>query len=108
MLVQVALPIAKPLCHGSYILGTDGEHTLVKFKYERLPIFCHFFGLQGHDLRHYANHFAAEKKGGEVVYQYGDWLKAVGSQTKLAQTRESGRHNASDGNEGPKLELPRA
>lgn len=45
MLVQVAFPIAKPLCHGSYILGTDGEHTLVKFKYERLPIFCHFFGL---------------------------------------------------------------
>lgn len=42
------------------------------------------------------------------MYQYGDWLKAVGSQTKLAQTRELGRHNASDGNEDPKLELPRA
>lgn len=48
----------------------------MKFKYERLPIFCHFCGLLGHDLNHCAGHFAAEKYGDEIDYQYGDWLRA--------------------------------
>lgn len=51
----------------------------MKFKYERLPIFCHFCGLLGHNLRPCASHFAIEKNGGDVDYQYGDWLKASGN-----------------------------
>ena len=29
-------------------------------------------GLLGHDIKHYAGHFAALKKGGEVVCPSGD------------------------------------
>ena len=72
MRVRVALPIAKPLCRGSYIAGPDGEHTRIQFKYKRMPIFCHFCGLLGHNLRHCASHYAAEKNGGVGEYQYGD------------------------------------
>ena len=76
--VQVAMPILKPLQRGGFIADSDGVRTWVKFKYERLPIFCHYYGLLGHDLRHCASHFAVEKNGGQIEYQYGDWLKVVG------------------------------
>lgn len=39
---------------------------------------CHFYRLLGHDIQHYAGHYAASKNGKEVVCQYGDWLKAMG------------------------------
>lgn len=77
--VRVALPISKPLRRGGYIADSDGERTWVNFKYERLPVFCYFCGLLGHDICHCASHFAAEKNGVDVEYQYGEWLKAFGS-----------------------------
>ena len=39
---------------------------------------CHYCGMIRHDLRHCATHFAIEKDGKKVEYQYGDWLKAMG------------------------------
>ncbi|KAK7821562.1 hypothetical protein CFP56_037589, partial [Quercus suber] len=62
--VQVALPISKPLRRGGFIADSDGERTWVNFKYERLPIFCHFCGHPRHDLNHCVSHFAAKKNGG--------------------------------------------
>lgn len=40
-------------------------------------MFCHYCGMLGHDLKHCATHFALEKNGGEVEYQYANWLKAT-------------------------------
>lgn len=77
MRVHVTLPISKPLRHEGFIANSKGEHTWVKFKYESLPLFCHFCGLLRHDLLHCASHFAVQKNGGIVKYQYGDWLKAT-------------------------------
>ena len=34
MRVRVALPIAKLIRRGAFIVGLDGVHTWVKFKYE--------------------------------------------------------------------------
>ena len=76
MRVRVAMPILKPLRRGGFIMDSDGECTWVNFKYEKLPIFSHFYGLLEHDLSHYASHFATEKHGGNIDYQYGDWLRA--------------------------------
>lgn len=76
MRVRVALPNSKPLWLRGFVVDSEGGRTWVKFKYERLPIFCHFCGLLGHDLRHCASHFAAKKSGGVEEYQYGEWLKA--------------------------------
>ena len=68
MRVRVALPISKPLQRGRFIAGLDGERSWVSSKYERLPMFCHFCGILGHNLKHYAAHYAVEKKGGRVEY----------------------------------------
>ena len=72
MRVRVALPLSKPLRRGGFIVDSNGGKTWVHFKYERLPMFCHFCGVLGHDFHHCARHFAAEKSDGEVEYQYGD------------------------------------
>ena len=50
MRVWVALPILKALRRGGFIVDSDGVCTWLKFKNERLPIFCHYYGLLGHDL----------------------------------------------------------
>lgn len=63
---------------GGFIARSDGVSTWVTFKYERLPMCCHYCGMIRHDLRHCATHFAIEKDGKKVEYQYGDWLKAMG------------------------------
>ena len=98
MRVRVTLPITKPLRRGAYIARTDGERTWVTFKYERLPIFCHFCGLLDYDIRHCVGHFATEKGNKEVKYQYGDWLKASGSCPRTSPKHDM-NHTHSD-NEG--------
>ena len=62
------------------------------FKYERLPIFCHYCGLLGHNLKHCTSHFATTKNGGEVICQYGDWLKASRGRPWSPSKHEPKRH----------------
>ncbi|KAL0000880.1 hypothetical protein SO802_014661 [Lithocarpus litseifolius] len=66
MRVRVALPITKPLCRGGFIAGLDG-----------------------HDLKHCAAHYAAEKQGRRVEYQYGDFLKATESRLRATTTKNT-------------------
>ena len=48
------------------------------YKYERLPIFCHYCGILGHDFKNCTAHYAAEKNGGVEEYQYGEFLRVIG------------------------------
>ena len=54
----------------------------MKFKYEKLSLFCHFCGILGHDVKKCDEHFVATKNGGTVDYQYGDLLKALGGRAR--------------------------
>ena len=84
MHVKVALPILKPLQSGGFIAGTVGERYWVDYKYERLPIFCHYCGILGHDFKNCAAHYAAKKNGGVEEYQYGEFLRAIGGRSRGA------------------------
>ena len=90
MRVRVALPISKPIRRGGFIAGSDGLKSWVTFKYERLPMFCHYCGILGHDLKHCAGHYAMEKKGGHIEYQYGDYLRALGSRSRVPGSKAAG------------------
>ncbi|KAK7858424.1 uncharacterized protein CFP56_012316 [Quercus suber] len=83
MRVRVALPISKPICKGSFIAGSNGERHWVMFKYERLPLFCYYCGMLGHDIKNCAAHFAVTKNGGTTEYQYGDFLKVMGGRPRV-------------------------
>ena len=82
MCVRVVLPISKPLRRGGFLVRSNGECSWVTFKYEWLPMFCHYCGILGHDLKHCAAHYVVEKNGGNIVYQYGDFLRAAGAQAR--------------------------
>ena len=50
--VRVALPISKPFRRGGFLMGSDGKQHWVDYKYERLPVFFHFWKVLGHDIRY--------------------------------------------------------
>ena len=89
MRVKVVVPIRKPLQRGGFIAGSDGARSWVMFKYELLPLFFHYCGLLGHDVKHCASHFAVSRNGGEVDYQYGESLKALGGQPRSFSSRNN-------------------
>ena len=90
MRVWVALPISKPIRRGGFIAGSNGGKSWVSFKYEQLPLFCHYCGILGHDLKHCAAHYAVDKAGGRIEYQYGDFLRAVGGRPRAQGSKVAG------------------
>lgn len=74
------------------------------FKYERLPIFCHYCGILGHDLKHCAVHYAVEKKGGRIEYQYGDFLRAMGGRPRALGSKEAGQNYVNEDSKGCEVE----
>ena len=78
MRVKIIVPIGKSLWRGGFIAGLDGVRSWVTFKYERLPLFCHYCGLLGHDVKHCASYFSVSWNGVEVDYQYEESLRALG------------------------------
>ena len=74
-----------------FLSGSDGQRVWTTFKYERLPLFCHFCGLLGHDLKHCAGYFALVKKENEVQCPYGEWLKASGGRPWASFKRDPDR-----------------
>ena len=76
--VRVSVSVSKPLRRGCFVSDSEGNCTWLNFKYERLVMFCYFCRFVGHDLKHCAGFFAAEKNGATMELQYGDWLKVVG------------------------------
>ena len=96
MRVRVAMPIVKPIRKGEFIAGSDGLRTWVKFKYERLSMFCHYCGVLGHDVKHCASHFAVVNNGGEITYPYGDFLRAMGGRPRPLPSKNAGSRTDRD------------
>ena len=80
----------KLLRRGGFIAGSNGVRTWISFKYERLPMSCHYCVMLGHDVKHYASYFAVIKNGGKVDYQYGDFLRALGGRPRYSPSRNVG------------------
>ncbi|KAH7862150.1 hypothetical protein Vadar_000729 [Vaccinium darrowii] len=74
--VKVELDIKKPLPRGKKIYTANWEPVLVPFQYEKLPFFCHYCGVVGHDDRACLGKYNDMKAGILKENQYGGWLKA--------------------------------
>ena len=92
MRVKVVIPIAKPIRRRGFLASSDGQKTWTTFRYERLPMFCDYCGLLGHDIKNCAIYFGLMKSRKEVQLQYGEWLKASGGRKRVERTK-SGRGN---------------
>ena len=97
-------PISKPIRRGGFIAGFDGGKSWVSFKYEWLPLFCHYCGILGHDLKHCAAHYAVEKAGGRIEYQYGDFLRAVRGRPRAQGSKAAGPTFVSEEGKGSEAE----
>lgn len=71
------------------------------FKCERLPIFCHYCGLLGHDLQYCAAHFEFKKSGEDFEYQYADWLRATSNRQRSPTRQKEPRTRTCDTDEIP-------
>ena len=66
----------KPLCRGRKVRFSQDQEGWVTFRYERLPIFCHWCGVLNHDSKdcdlwlQSKGELRVEDKG------YGPWLRA--------------------------------
>ena len=56
MRIRVSIPIDRPLRRCGTVISSEGEATQILFRYERLPIFCYYCGVMGHDDRHCTTH----------------------------------------------------
>ena len=61
-------------------------------------MFCHYCGILGHNLKQCAAHYAAEKNGGSMEYQYEDLLRAIGGHAKASVSQHtSPKSNTEEG-----------
>ena len=51
MRIRVEIDVHKPLCRGRRVHFCPDKEGWVSFRYERLPIFCHWCGVLNHDSK---------------------------------------------------------
>ncbi|XP_075661571.1 uncharacterized protein LOC142631309 [Castanea sativa] len=85
--IRVDIDITKPLMRGKMLQVEGMEEGWVHFKYKRLPIYCYWCGILGHEERECNK----AKRGCITVeeddFQFGPWLRVVG--TKSNQGKNS-------------------
>lgn len=96
MRVKVVIPLEKEIRRGAFLAGSDGRKHWVNFKYKQLPVFWHYCGLLGHDLRYCAKYFSKRKTRTDVECGYGNWLRAMGGRAQSPQGRGFGKDNNHD------------
>ena len=74
MCVKVSIDVRKPLKRKMKIKKAEGEWEWITFKYERLPTFCFFCGLLGHNEKFCEKLFDCEVR--PEVMPYGIALRA--------------------------------
>ncbi|KAL2929019.1 Heat shock 70 kDa protein cognate 5 [Bienertia sinuspersici] len=76
MRLKVLIDVKKPLRRGVKIVTKQNSTKWVDIKYERLGVFCYFYGRLGHVDRDCAQFTEEEGLNKEVIYKYGPWLRA--------------------------------
>lgn len=74
--VRVHMDVTLPLKRGSMVKLSKSPPFWVEFRYERLPTFCHYCGLLGHDLLNCETRFFDIEEDTLRDAQYGPWIRA--------------------------------
>lgn len=79
MRIRVGVKVTEPLKRFKRIKKRDGTSFVVKFKYERLHIFCFICGRLGHSESFCDSLF--NRDGSDIAREWGAWLKAADRRT---------------------------
>ncbi|RYR13556.1 hypothetical protein Ahy_B04g070486 [Arachis hypogaea] len=79
----VTVNIHKPLLKGENLGSKEDGLIWVDFRYERLPNFCYYCGVIGHEENNCASAVEDQEKGTNRSKNMGPWLKADSLGTKL-------------------------
>ncbi|KAH7841280.1 hypothetical protein Vadar_027865 [Vaccinium darrowii] len=74
--VRVHTDITLPLKRGCMVRMEASQPFWVEFRYERLPNFCFYCGLVGHDLQSCTKRFSDMEDNSLRTAQYGEWIRA--------------------------------
>ncbi|RYQ87721.1 hypothetical protein Ahy_B09g095257 [Arachis hypogaea] len=73
---NIQMNLAEPVRKGIHMGSKEDEQTWVDFRFERLPTFCYYCGLIGHDEVSCEKHEAEEDGGRAKSNELGTWLRA--------------------------------
>ena len=74
MRIRVAIDVRKPLKKRMRIKKLGGEWAWINFKYERMPTFCFYCGIIGHNEKFCEKFFDCKDK--QAAMEYGTWIRA--------------------------------
>ncbi|KAE9444887.1 hypothetical protein C3L33_23215, partial [Rhododendron williamsianum] len=74
--VRVHMDVNVPLKRGCVVKLASHSSFWVEFRYERLPMFCPYCGLVGHDLQSCITRFHDSENDELRDAQYGIWIRA--------------------------------
>ncbi|KAH7848205.1 hypothetical protein Vadar_030754 [Vaccinium darrowii] len=77
--VRVRIPLNRPLRRGGNIVLGEGSKCWVDYKYERLPILCHYCGMLDHEIRECPSKSKDVLEGCVKKVSYGSWMAATPS-----------------------------
>ncbi|KAH7847153.1 hypothetical protein Vadar_022585 [Vaccinium darrowii] len=86
--VRTHMDVSEPLKRGCMVKLGSNPPFWVEFRYERLPMFCRYCGLVGHDLHSCTTRFLDIEEDTLRDAQYGAWIRA-------SPATQSGRRGAS-------------
>ncbi|KAH7841895.1 hypothetical protein Vadar_013209 [Vaccinium darrowii] len=77
--VRVRIPLNRPLRRGGNVVLGEGLKCWVDYKYERLPLFCHYCGLIDHEIQECSVKSKDVMEGYVKENSYGPWMAAASS-----------------------------
>ena len=70
------IDVHKPLCRGQTGRFSPNREGWLSFRYERLPIFCHWCGILNHDSKECDLWLQSKGELSTEDQEYGSWLRA--------------------------------
>ncbi|XP_041009307.1 uncharacterized protein LOC121253347 [Juglans microcarpa x Juglans regia] len=89
--VKAEVNLTKALVRGRWVQGGD-QRTWIAFKYERLQNFCFKCGV----LKHKGKSCPLMHRDDGEAIQFGPWLRATPSKTRLSESRKYGGDGSFD------------
>lgn len=77
--VRIRLPLDRSLRRGGNISLGGGDKCSVDYKYERLPLFCHYCGKLDHEVRECSTKDQDQLRGTVKENEHGSWMAATPS-----------------------------